>query len=87
MDASLKDLEVHFISKLGYGFTCSTPQLVEGIKDAQRKLYSWRMDFFLDKFKSVYLEDPISTWTTDGFDDNHCLDTIPMQITLNFDEV
>merc|ERR1712200_242588 len=40
-----------------------------------------------DKFKSVYLEDPISTWTTDGFDDNHCLDTIPMQITLNFDEV
>ena len=60
---------------------------MEGIKDAQRKLYSWRMDFFLDKFKSVYLEDPISTWTTDGFDDNHCLDTIPMQITLNFDEV
>merc|ERR550534_77769 len=26
-------------------------ELVEGIKDAQRKLYSWRMDFFLDKFK------------------------------------
>ena len=87
MDASLKDLEVHFISKLGHLYTCSIPQLVEGIKDAQRKLYSWRMDFFLDKFKSVYLEDPISTWTTDGFDDNHCLDTIPMQITLNFDEV
>ena len=64
-----------------------TPQLVEGIKDAQRKLYSWRMDFFLDKFKSTYMEDPVSTWTTDGFDDNHCLDTIPMQITLNFDEV
>merc|ERR1711915_368216 len=45
------------------------------------------MDFFMGKFKSVYLEDPISTWTTDGFDDNHCLDTIPLQITLNFDEV
>merc|ERR1719289_56734 len=62
-------------------------ELVEDIEDAQKKLFSWRMDFFLDKFKSVYLEDPISTWTTDGFDDNHCLDTIPMQITLNFDEV
>jgi len=62
-------------------------ELVEDIEDAQRKLYNWRMDFFLDKFKSTYMEDPISTWTTDGFDDNHCLDTIPMQITLNFDEV
>merc|ERR1719193_2533937 len=62
-------------------------ELVEDIEDAQKKLYSWRMDFFLDKFKSTYMEDPVSTWTTDGFDDNHCLDTIPMQITLNFDEV
>merc|ERR1719193_2801764 len=62
-------------------------ELVEDIEDAQKKLFSWRMDFFLDKFKSTYMEDPVSTWTTDGFDDNHCLDTIPMQITLNFDEV
>jgi len=62
-------------------------ELVEDIEGAQRKLYNWRMDFFLDKFKSTYMEDPITTWTTDGFDDNHCLDTIPMQITLNFDEV
>jgi len=62
-------------------------ELVEDIEDAQKKLYNWRMDFFLDKFKSTYMEDPVSTWTTDGFDDNHCLDTIPMQITLNFDEV
>jgi len=62
-------------------------ELVEDIEDAQKKLFSWRMDFFLDKFKSTYMEDLVSTWTTDGFDDNHCLDTIPMQITLNFDEV
>jgi len=62
-------------------------ELVEDIEAAQKKLYNWRMDFFLDKFKSTYMEDLVSTWTTDGFDDNHCLDTIPMQITLNFDEV
>ena len=62
-------------------------ELLDDIEEAQRKLYSWRMDFFLDKFKSTYMEDLVSTWTTDGFDDNHCLDTIPMQITLNFNEV
>ena len=62
-------------------------ELVEDLEEEQRALYNWRMDFFLDKFKSTYLGDNASTWITDGFDDNHSLDTIPMQVTLNFDEV
>ena len=62
-------------------------QLLDGLVEEQRKLYNWRMDFFLDKFKSTYLGDVTSTWLTDGFDDNHCLDTIPMQVTTNFEEV
>jgi len=60
---------------------------VPEIGDLQRKLYNWRTDFFLDKFKSTYLGDDISTWITDGFDDNHFIDTIPFQITRNFDAV
>jgi hypothetical protein len=62
-------------------------EVMESIEEEQRTLYNWRMDFFLDKFKSIHLGDDTSTWMTDGFDDNHCLDTIPMQITQNFDEV
>jgi len=60
---------------------------VPEIGDLQRKLYNWRTDFFLDKFKSTYLGDDISTWITDGFDDSHFIDTIPFQITCNFDGV
>jgi len=60
---------------------------VPEIGDLQRKLFNWRTDFFLDKFKSTYLGDDISTWITDGFDDSHFIDTIPFQITCNFDTV
>merc|ERR1719470_557807 len=41
-------------------------------------LYSWRERFFQHHF-------PISCWYTDGADDSHDLDTVPFQVTTNFD--
>jgi len=72
VDASLTDLKV-----------------VESIRDAQRKLYQWREEFFHDNFKSKYFDPdlPVSNWITLGLDDAHGHDTVPFQITRNFDEV
>jgi len=49
------------------------------LKD-QMKLYQWREKFFQDNF-------PDGSWYTDGGDDAHDYDTVPFQITSNFDEV
>ena len=38
------------------------------------------MKFFWENF-------PVGSWYTDGADDSHFLDTVPFQITWNFDEV
>ena len=63
--------------------------MVESIRDAQRKLYQWREEFFHDNFKSKYFDPdlPVSNWITLGLDDAHGHDTVPFQITRNFDEV
>jgi len=46
----------------------------------QFDLYSWREDFFHSSF-------PEENWFTDGGDDSHEFDTVPYQITKNFDAV
>lgn len=46
----------------------------------QFKLFSWREDFFHEQFSD-------DTWFTDGADDSHSFDTVPFQITQNFDNV
>eukprot|EP00092_Neocalanus_flemingeri_P002186 GFUD01002326.1.p1 GENE.GFUD01002326.1~~GFUD01002326.1.p1 ORF type:complete len:292 (-),score=86.97 GFUD01002326.1:45-920(-) len=46
----------------------------------QFDLYSWREDFFHSSF-------PEEFWFTDGGDDSHAFDTVPFQITKNFDKV
>ena len=59
------------------------------MRDAQRRLYQWREEFFHDKFKSQYFDSdlPASNWITLGLDDAHGHDTVPFQITRNFNEV
>ena len=47
------------------------------------KLYRWRYDFFYRQF-GPYMD---NNWYTDGGDDAHGFDTVPYQITSNFDEV
>lgn len=47
-------------------------------------LFAWRMDFF-DRVFGLYYEEEI--WTCDGGDDAHGFDTVPLQITRNFDYV
>ena len=63
--------------------------MVESLRDAQRKLYQWREEFFHDKFKSKYFDPdlPVSNWITLGLDDAHAYYTVPYQITQNFNEV
>ena len=63
-------------------------------KEEQRDLLEWREDFFREKFKSEFFGDyygeSVKTtfyWFTDGNDDAHCMDTIPYQITQNFDKL
>jgi len=63
-------------------------------KEEQRDLLEWREEFFRDKFKSEFFGDSYGEsvkttffWFTDGNDDAHCMDTIPYQITQNFDEL
>ena len=46
----------------------------------QFALYSWREDFFHSSF-------PEEWWFTDGGDDSHNHDTVPYQVTRNFDKV
>ena len=46
----------------------------------QFKLFSWREDFFHEKFTD-------DTWFTDGADDSHSFDTVPYQIAQNFHNV
>ena len=48
--------------------------------EEKEKLYDWRKKFFWENF-------PVGSWYTDGGDDSHYLDTVPFQITWNFDEV
>ena len=59
------------------------------MKDAQRQLYQWRMDFFHENFKSLFFnpDQEAPNWITLGLDDSHTLDTVPFQITQNFEEV
>ena len=46
----------------------------------QCDLFSWRLEYFKNQF-------PEEIWFTDGSDDSHDLDTIPFQVTENFDSV
>jgi len=46
----------------------------------QFELYRWREDFFHSSF-------PEEGWFTDGADDSHAFDTVPYQITKNFQHV
>jgi len=46
----------------------------------QFDLYSWREEFFHSSF-------PEECWFTDGGDDSHEFDTVPYQITKNFEHV
>jgi len=46
----------------------------------QFDLYRWREDFFHNSF-------PEEEWFTDGADDSHAFDTVPYQITKNFQHV
>jgi len=46
----------------------------------QFDLYRWREDFFHSSF-------PEECWFTDGADDSHAFDTVPYQITKNFQKV
>jgi len=46
----------------------------------QFQLFSWREDFFHAQF-------PEESWFTSGADDAHSFDTVPFQITQNFDYV
>ena len=59
------------------------------MRDVQRQLFQWRMDFFKAHFFSMFCghDLPASNWITLGLDDSHTLDTVPFQITQNFDEV
>ena len=50
----------------------------------QFKLYAWREAYFEEKFGSWPSN---CIWTCHGDDDEHTLDTIPFQITENFDYV
>merc|ERR1712013_699115 len=61
-------------------------EVVEEMKDAQRQLYQWRMEFFHENFKSLFFEpdQEAPNWITLGLDDSHTLDTVPFQITQNF---
>ena len=64
-------------------------KVVADMKDAQRQLYQWRMEFFHENFKSLFFnpDQEAPNWITLGLDDSHTLDTVPFQITQNFDEV
>jgi len=52
----------------------------------QFALYSWRKNFFDSNFGKFGDEDGWG-WYTDGADDSHDFDTIPLNITKNFDSV
>jgi len=52
----------------------------------QFALYSWRKSFFDSNFGKFGDEDGWG-WYTDGADDSHGFDTIPLNITKNFDSV
>ena len=55
----------------------------------QFMLYEWRENFFLKHLglinEDLKFEEMI--WYTDGLDDSHVLDTIPLQIATNFDKI
>ena len=55
----------------------------------QYKLFKWREEFFHTKFGGYFNADKEvkTTWFTDGGDDSHGFDTVPFQITRNFDEI
>ena len=59
------------------------------MKEAQKQLYKWREEFFHKNFKSTYFgaDKKDANWITLGADDTHQMDTVPYQITQNFDEV
>jgi len=62
---------------------------VDGMRDAQRKLYQWRGEFFRENFKTKFFDhdSPVSNWITLGLDDAHIHDVLPFQISQNFLEV
>ena len=59
------------------------------MRDAQRKLYQWRGEFFRENFKTKFFDHdlPVSNWITLGLDDAHTRDVLPFQISQNFLEV
>ena len=59
------------------------------MKEAQKQLYQWRQEFIHKNFKSRFFDHDLgfSNWITFGFDDSHTLDTVPYQITQNFEVV
>ena len=55
-------------------------KVIKDIDDLQKKLYKWRMDFFLEHFKALQgAADFASNWYTEdqGGDDAHGFDVIP----------
>ena len=63
--------------------------MLEGLRDVQRQLFQWRMDFFKAHFFSMFCghDLPASNWITLGLDDSHIFDTLPYNVTQNFEEV
>ena len=59
------------------------------MRDVQRQLFQWRMDFFKAHFFSMFCghDLPASNWITLGLDDSHIFDTLPYNVTQNFEEV
>ena len=65
-------------------------KVIKDIDDLQKKLYKWRMDFFLEHFKALQgAADFASNWYTEdqGDDDAHGFDVIPYEISPNFDNL
>ena len=69
----------------------SDNRLIGFLAEDQITLYEWRSNFFREKLKCTFFGDRAEGctffWTTDGHDDAHCMDTVPYQITENFDEI
>ena len=63
--------------------------MLEGMRDVQRQVYQWRKDFFESHFYNIVDRSALpwvkTNWITYGGDDSHFLDTIPYNVTQNFE--
>ena len=64
----------------------SRTSIMPFFKEEQRSLLEWREEFFEEKFSWKSSREASLYWFTDGNDDAHGMDTMPYQITQNFDE-